>query len=138
MGTILLLSRAAAFVPRAFKSAVPGKEVDTGANPGCGGDKRPVPHNPQQLVLTVALSMPLCLNVTYEAAIAARSSSCRSLMSMRITAEDVLKDPKWPPLWPFTDADFRRQDESSDDYFYDQPRLVFHIDDFAVQARLLQ
>jgi len=53
---------------------------------------------------------------------------------MKELAEGVLKDPKFPPEWPFSAADFERQDESSDDIFYDQPRLVFHIDDSACDA----
>lgn len=31
----------------------------------------------------------------------------RGMVSMAIKAEDVLKAPKWPPLWPFVEADFR-------------------------------
>jgi len=38
------------------------------------------------------------------------------------------------PAWPFVPAHFRRQDESSDDAFYVQPRLVTHIDDAAIAA----
>eukprot|EP00978_Attheya_sp_CCMP212_P018935 scaffold52348_cov57-Attheya_sp.AAC.5 len=40
-----------------------------------------------------------------------------------VTAEQVLANPKWPPAWPFTDADFSRQDETDDGYFYQSPRL---------------
>lgn len=47
---------------------------------------------------------------------------------------EVLKDPKWPEKWPFRPEDFARQDESTDDQFYGQPRLVYHIDEFAVEA----
>jgi len=52
----------------------------------------------------------------------------------KITIEDVLKSPKWPEKWPFFPEDFARQDESSDGYFYQSERLVFHIDDPAVAA----
>ncbi|GMI23910.1 hypothetical protein TrCOL_g7306 [Triparma columacea] len=46
----------------------------------------------------------------------------------------VLKSPNWPPNWPYTPADFTRQDESSDKYFYDGPRFCHHIDDPARAA----
>ncbi len=46
----------------------------------------------------------------------------------------VLKDPKWPSEWPYSDEDFKRQDESPDELFYDWPRFVHHIDDGARTA----
>jgi len=49
-------------------------------------------------------------------------------------AESVLKNPKYPPEWPYGPADFERQDESDDSIFYGQPRLVYHIDEYAVSA----
>lgn len=49
-------------------------------------------------------------------------------------AEKVLDNPKWPPEWPYSPADFSRQDESNDAIFYDTPRLCYHIDDAAVSA----
>lgn len=52
----------------------------------------------------------------------------------RVKVEDVLKSPKWPDKWPFSPQDFGRQDESLDVNFYDQPRLLYHIDDAAVNA----
>eukprot|EP01041_Mallomonas_annulata_P002484 gene2484-4836_t len=55
-------------------------------------------------------------------------------LNARVKIEDVLKTPQWPEKWPFTPADFVRQDESTDAFFYDQPRLVYHIDDAAVGA----
>lgn len=54
--------------------------------------------------------------------------------SRRLTAEDVLKNPKWPATWPYSAQDFARADESDDEVFYDSPRLVYHIDDKAVAA----
>lgn len=48
--------------------------------------------------------------------------------------ERVLQNPQWPPEWPFSDEDFARQDESNDSLFYESPRLVYHIDDYAVTA----
>ncbi|VEU42793.1 unnamed protein product [Pseudo-nitzschia multistriata] len=49
-------------------------------------------------------------------------------------AERVLETPKWPEEWPYSPADFSRQDESNDGIFYDSPRLCYHIDDAAVSA----
>jgi hypothetical protein len=46
----------------------------------------------------------------------------------------VLEEPKWPEQWPFRDTDFLRYDESVDTIFYDQPRFVYHIDEYAVKA----
>ena len=45
-------------------------------------------------------------------------------LSAKITAEQVLEKPKWPPEWPYSDVDFARMDESEDSIFYDSPRLV--------------
>jgi len=58
------------------------------------------------------------------------------LLSTRkgISVEDILKTPQWPEKWPFSPADFKRQDESDDEDFYSQPRLVYHIDEGAVKA----
>jgi hypothetical protein len=52
----------------------------------------------------------------------------------KISVEDVLSNPKWPEKWPFTPSDFQRMDESDDEVFYDSPRLVYHIDDGAINA----
>jgi len=46
----------------------------------------------------------------------------------------ILQDRTWPASWPYTEADFRRQDESDDGGFYDSPRFVAHIDDGAIGA----
>ncbi|KAL7520063.1 hypothetical protein ACHAWF_000261 [Thalassiosira exigua] len=53
---------------------------------------------------------------------------------MKERAEGVLKNPKFPPEWSYTPLDFERQDKSDDPVFYDQPRLVYHTYDFAVDA----
>lgn len=63
-----------------------------------------------------------------------RPTSITGLLARSVSVADVLKNPKWPERWPFRPEDFQRQDESSDAYFYDQPRLVYHIDDYAVGA----
>lgn len=52
----------------------------------------------------------------------------------KVSVEDVLANPKFPPAWPYSEADFKRQDESDDEVFYAQPRLVAHIDDKAIKA----
>jgi SAM-dependent methyltransferase len=57
-----------------------------------------------------------------------------SAASMKELAEKVLTNPKFPPQWPYSPSDFQRSDESDDGIFYDQPRLVYHIDDSAVSA----
>lgn len=68
------------------------------------------------------------------------SSSSSSLVlaaaasTMKEFAEGVLKNPKFPPEWPYSPSDFERQDESDDSIFYDSPRLVYHIDEYAVKA----
>jgi len=51
-----------------------------------------------------------------------------------IGVEDVLKSPKWPDEWPFSEADLRRQDESDDGIFYSMPRFCYHVDEKAVAA----
>ncbi|KAJ8433953.1 hypothetical protein Cgig2_001882 [Carnegiea gigantea] len=48
--------------------------------------------------------------------------------------EEVLKDVQWPEQFPFKDEDFQRFDESSDSLFYESPRFVTHIDDYAIAA----
>jgi len=40
-----------------------------------------------------------------------------SAQAGKVSVEDVLKDPKFPPEWPYSAADFRRQDESDDQVF---------------------
>lgn len=50
------------------------------------------------------------------------------------SADEVLRDRKWPPAWPYTAEDFRRADESDDGYFYNEPRLCTHVDDGAIEA----
>jgi hypothetical protein len=55
--------------------------------------------------------------------------------SLKGMAEKVLEKPKWPESWPYNDLqDFAVQDPSADEIFYDQARLVYHIDDSAVSA----
>jgi hypothetical protein len=64
--------------------------------------------------------------------------SVRMSGSVRLTAEEVLKNPKWPATWPYSAQDFARADESEDEFFYDSPRLVYHIDDKAGRKLQLQ
>lgn len=49
-------------------------------------------------------------------------------------AEKVLATPQWPPVWPFSEEDFARQDEQDDAVFYEPVRLCYHIDDAAIGA----
>jgi len=49
-------------------------------------------------------------------------------------AERALLNVDWEPTSPYTREDFRRLDESDDSSFYDEPKLVNHIDDQAVKA----
>tara|TARA_B100000519_G_scaffold194677_1_gene198799 strand:+ start:1923 stop:2969 length:1047 start_codon:yes stop_codon:yes gene_type:complete len=66
------------------------------------------------------------------------SANASSSQQQKENAENaiaqVLKDPQWPPVYPFTTKDMGRYDESSDAFFYEQPRLVKHIDDQAIDA----
>jgi len=62
------------------------------------------------------------------------ASSLHSSSSTNNLAEKVLANPQWPPEWPFSAEDFSRMDEEDDAVFYNDPRLVYHIDDFAVAA----
>ena len=51
----------------------------------------------------------------------------RTMATMKVTAADVLANPKWPDEWPYSAQDFKRMDEEVDTQFYGQPRLVYHI-----------
>jgi len=62
------------------------------------------------------------------------SSRLASSPKMKELAEGVLRSPKFPPEWPYSPEDFMRQDESNDGLFYEQARLVYHIDDPCVAA----
>lgn len=48
--------------------------------------------------------------------------------------EEVLKNVEWPEQFPYSREDFQRYDESPDTQFYDYPRFVTHIDDYAIAA----
>jgi SAM-dependent methyltransferase len=50
-------------------------------------------------------------------------------LSMSSMVSKVLQNPKWPPTWPYSEQDFKRMDESEDEIFYQEPRLVYHIDE---------
>lgn len=50
-------------------------------------------------------------------------------LSMSSIVSKVLENPKWPSKWPYTEQDFKRMDESDDEIFYQEPRLVYHIDE---------
>jgi hypothetical protein len=38
-----------------------------------------------------------------------------SNVQAKVTVEDVLKNPKFPPDWPYSANDFKRMDESDDE-----------------------
>ena len=71
-------------------------------------------------------------NNNNKVAFAAKASSAAEQQKNAVA--QVLKDPQWPPIYPFTTKDMGRYDESSDAFFYEQPRLVKHIDDQAIDA----
>merc|ERR1719424_452250 len=89
--------------------------------------------------------MRSALRTTIAAATCAATSAFASLSSVRVsrfgtamkarvTADQVLAQPKWPEAWPYKEADFQKSDMSNDGNFYAAPRLVYHIDDGAVRA----
>lgn len=58
----------------------------------------------------------------------------RKLMN-RPNVSQVLQKAQFPEEWPFRPEDFSRSDETSDSFFYAQPRIgVFHIHENAVSA----
>eukprot|EP00913_Durusdinium_trenchii_P002074 g1916.t1 len=44
-------------------------------------------------------------------------------------AAQTMREVRWPEEWPYTEADFARQDESTDTGFYTHPRICTHVDD---------
>jgi SAM-dependent methyltransferase len=54
--------------------------------------------------------------------------------SSESSAARVLLGAQWEEEPPYTRDDFRRLDESDDSRFYDEPKLVYHIDEPAVKA----
>ncbi|GAB2293032.1 hypothetical protein Dimus_027252 [Dionaea muscipula] len=63
-----------------------------------------------------------------------RGSSPIASARQKSGVEEVLKDVQWPDEFPFKQEDFQRYDESSDSLFYENPRFVTHIDDYAIAA----
>ena len=51
-----------------------------------------------------------------------------------LSPNEVLHHPQWPKAFPLGEQHLRRLDESPDTVFYSQPRLVQHIDDYAIAA----
>ena len=65
------------------------------------------------------------------------SSVALSTMGMGSSTDpraDMLEGYAFPQRFPYTERDFRREDESKDTRFYAEPRFVTHIDDKAIQA----
>ena len=52
----------------------------------------------------------------------------------RLDVSKILESPQFPPIFPFRPNDFSRQDESNDSAFYQDSRLVYHIDNGAIKA----
>jgi len=69
---------------------------------------------------------------------AALTSACTppalAAVSSSESAARVLLGVDWEEEPPYTREDFRRLDESDDSRFYDEPKLVYHIDEPAVRA----
>lgn len=95
------------------------------------------------LVLLVSgLRMPAISSISRRAACAAAAAAAISGAPFRAAADVPAADEvkrvfdgvPWEDTPPFTREDFRRLDESSDDVFYTEPRLVYHVDDAAVAA----
>eukprot|EP00632_Arachnochrysis_sp_CCMP2950_P007468 CAMPEP_0185715108 /NCGR_PEP_ID=MMETSP1164-20130828/40168_1 /TAXON_ID=1104430 /ORGANISM="Chrysoreinhardia sp, Strain CCMP2950" /LENGTH=235 /DNA_ID=CAMNT_0028382697 /DNA_START=57 /DNA_END=761 /DNA_ORIENTATION=- len=55
-------------------------------------------------------------------------------MASTVGVADVLAAPRWPATWPYSAADFARQDETPDRNFYAFERFVYHVDEAAVAA----
>ena len=49
-----------------------------------------------------------------------------------LPARNILEHPEWPESFPLSSAHLRRLDESDDTRFYAEPRIVQHIDEYAV------
>lgn len=47
---------------------------------------------------------------------------------------NVFQNPVWPAAWPYSDADFRRENEHDDALFYKQALFAAHLDDEAIAA----
>lgn len=63
------------------------------------------------------------------------SSSSSSLSAQRLISEFEASDFPLPTgEWPYSKLDLRRLDESNDNFFYDSPRFVTHIDDRAIKS----
>lgn len=68
------------------------------------------------------------------ASLSLMSGAASGSRAMSTIAEKVLENPKWPESWPYSKEDFARRDEQNDAVFYDQARLVYHIDEPCVEA----
>ncbi|XP_057518151.1 uncharacterized protein LOC130799032 isoform X1 [Amaranthus tricolor] len=63
-----------------------------------------------------------------------KENSFLAFARQKSAVEEVLTNVEWPEQFPFKEEDFQRYDESSDTVFYDSPRFVTHIDDYAIAA----
>ncbi len=67
-------------------------------------------------------------------ALASSGSRPASAAAAPSGAADILRDPQFPPDFPFGASELARFDEAPDTAFYSQPRFVTHIDDAAIGA----
>lgn len=93
-------------------------------------------HNLNKLMsfLLKSLPSPRSYILATQTALVAATLTGRSMSTSTIT------NTTWPvrayeprhQSWPYTDADFARHDSSADTRFYNEARLVTHIDDAAI------
>jgi hypothetical protein len=81
-----------------------------------------------------ALSVLLLARAWLSSLFNKKASCMLPLLANSLPVSKVLENPQWPEQWPFSSKDFTRQDESTDTYFYEQPRFVYHIDNYAVAS----
>jgi hypothetical protein len=58
-----------------------------------------------------------------------------SNVQAKVTVEDVLKNPKFPPDWPYSANDFKRMDESDDEVSRVCVCVCVFVSMFHVQSR---
>jgi len=85
--------------------------------------------------ISLCLSLAVLVSVVSSLELSPRLQlSARFLSIKAMKVEEVLTTPQWPSEFPFSASDLKRQDESTDQNFYSQPRFCFHVDDKAVAS----
>lgn len=83
-------------------------------------------------IVLVSISV-FCVGRAMEVTVDASEQLFKTLNSLDVV--DVTSSLKPAPIsWPYLPRDFKRRDESVDSNFYDEPRLVYHIDEGAVES----